>query len=123
MTIRILPTIALSGLIGAAFSTAFGQTSVDPLARDADFAGGAQTTSQVVTYSDLNLTSPEGASTLVNRINSAAERTCSPAPVHGSSFADSADYQRCMRQATGHAVGGLDNRVVTYAYRRRQPER
>ena len=123
MTIRILPTVALSGLIGAASSTAFGQTSADAFARGADSTGEAETTSQVVTYSDLNLTSPEGASTLVNRINSAAKRTCSPAPVHGASFADTTDYQRCMSQATGHAVGGLNNRAVTYAYKRRQPER
>ena len=122
MTIRTLPTLAISGLIGAASSAAFGQTNDEALSHADPTWGGAETRSQVIGYSDLDLSNPQGASTLIGRINGAAERVCAPSPAFGASFQERADYQRCVQQANGQAVNGLGNRTVTYAYRRRHPD-
>jgi UrcA family protein len=111
--------LAIGGLIGATSSPAFSQTSADDTLSRALIPAGAETRSQTVDYSDLNLDTARGASALVSRINGAAENVCSPAPVRASNLQESSDYAQCMRQATGHAVNGIDNRAVTYEYKRR----
>ncbi len=118
MTIRTLPMLAISGLIGAASSAAYGQSSGDDAIQRAVSRAGGETRSQVVSFSDLDLSSNGGAAALANRIDSAARQVCSPEPDHLSAFEDNFDYDRCMKQATGQALGGLDNRAVTYAYKR-----
>ena len=120
MTFRTLTILAVGGLIGAASSPAHGRSSLDDgLAQTASSAGAPETRSQAISYTDLDLSTSEGASVLVGRINNAARTVCSPSPVHAASFQENADYERCMRQATGQAVNGLGNRDVTYAYKRR----
>jgi UrcA family protein len=112
--------LAIGSLIGSMASPALGRDGFDDgLSQASPSAVGAQTKSQVISYSDLDLSTPQGASALVGRINNAAERVCEPEPVHASTFEESADYDRCMRQASGQAVNGLGNQAVTYAYHRR----
>jgi UrcA family protein len=75
---RSLPTVILSAaaLLAAAAAPAFAQLIEDPESR-------------VVTYGELDLDSPEGADTLIRRLNDASESVCARR-----------DGRRPVRQAT-----------------------
>jgi UrcA family protein len=65
-----------------------------------------------VSYGDLNIDQADGAKTLVQRIQAAADRACGYAP-DLRLLADQARYQSCRKQAIDTAVAAVDSPTVT----------
>jgi UrcA family protein len=76
----------------------------------------AQTTqpTAAVTYADLDLSTKDGAQTLLKRIDDAALGICGPAPVH-SSLTPTANtlHERCLREAVDGAVAKIGAPLLT----------
>lgn len=76
----------------------------------------AQTSQPVaaVTYADLDLSTKDGAQTLLKRIDDAALGICGPAPVH-SPLTPTANtlHERCLREAVDGAVAKVGAPLLT----------
>ncbi|HEY1448690.1 MAG TPA: UrcA family protein, partial [Caulobacteraceae bacterium] len=77
-------------------------------------AGDVSTT---VSYRDLDLTTSEGANTMLQRIGQAAERVCAPKAGRGDSFGR-ALWNDCMASRINLVVSRLGSPMVTAAYAR-----
>jgi UrcA family protein len=67
-----------------------------------------------VKYADLDLSTPQGATSLYNRIRFASEAVCSPAD-HGNLAAISRS-QKCVKQAIAGAVAKVNRPTLTAVY-------
>jgi|HubBroStandDraft_5_1064220.scaffolds.fasta_scaffold325616_1 UrcA family protein len=92
----LIATLTLATFAGAAVHA---QTSSDPIR-------------VTVSYADLNVATTDGAKTLVQRIEAAADRACGYAPDQRL-LADLARYQSCRKQAIDTAVAAVDSPTVT----------
>ena len=75
----------------------------------------------VINYSDLNVTTPDGAGALYRRIVNASGDVCrqeSVLGVHGYFM-----WKSCVREAVARTVSDLDNPLVTARYRGDTPGR
>ena len=84
-------------------------------------AGHAQTLAQsdkriAVSYSDLNISRPEGAQVLITRMRAAARQVCGPAPDQRE-FTFYRLYRDCVEDALSRAVVTLNDPLVTELYR------
>lgn len=75
-------------------------------------AQDASTQTEVVSFADLNLNSPEGAKAMFYRITSTAKRLCGDEPDVGEIVGFSA-WRICVKDAINGAVGRLDAPLVT----------
>ncbi len=66
-----------------------------------------------ISYADLNLSTPGGASALYQRIHGAAERVCGPVT---RSIADMSRYKSCVAKATSDAVAKVGREELTAVY-------
>ena len=67
-----------------------------------------------VTFGDLDVSRPQGASVLYGRIRAAAEKVCSP--VGASSLAARAYLDACIDKAISEAVTTVDQPALTDVY-------
>jgi UrcA family protein len=65
----------------------------------------------VVRYSDLNLSQPQDASTLYNRIQRAAREACEDA--QAASLARLQQFHRCVDEAVTNAVAAISSQRLT----------
>ena len=66
-----------------------------------------------VSYADLDLSTPDGASTLLKRIKSAAKEACGPDPVMSPLTPTAATlHDRCLKQAADTAVAEVNAPLV-----------
>jgi UrcA family protein len=65
----------------------------------------------VVRYSDLNLSQPQDASTLYNRIQRAAREACEDD--EASSLVRLQRFHRCVNQAVTNAVAAISSQLLT----------
>jgi UrcA family protein len=79
------------------------------------FAGGVTGADVIVRYSDLNLDSVDGATTLLNRIRGAADRVC--APLNHGDLASRANVDKCNAKLTDAAVTKVNHPVVASVYK------
>jgi UrcA family protein len=93
----------MNKLTGLLFASAFVLTMSSLPAAASDTI---VTKSKVVRFSDLNLSSNDGARTLYERINLAARTVCSGAD-SGSPFGRS-EYRKCIKKAVDDAVAKVD---------------
>ena len=73
------------------------------------------TKSQVVHFSDLNLSSDAGIRTLYQRIRGAAQRVCGDAD--RSLRLEQPNYQTCVRKAVDDAVSQVNKPALTAMHR------
>jgi UrcA family protein len=74
----------------------------------------APVATRVVSYSELNLSSPQGVATLYRRISRAADEVCGPAEQTGSHVPPRA-YRECVARAVNEAIQAV-NRPELSAY-------
>jgi UrcA family protein len=130
MTHRLLLAVAACGLMAAAASVADAQPTTSTtrpatqsnipeiiVRSEAPPAPGTEVKSKVVNYGDLNISSDQGARTLLNRISAAAKQVCMPMPKKG--ITDTTNYNKCVDRATLHAVQGVNAPTLEYAYKRK----
>jgi UrcA family protein len=75
---------------------------------------------QHVSYSDLDLTREAGAQTLYQRINSAAQRVCSP--LNGRQLVEHMNQRGCVTSAVERAVRHVNEPMLTRYYLTRNPK-
>ena len=79
-------------------------------------------TSESVSYADLNLATPDGARTLLRRIDLAAKRVCGPEPSHSPLQPHlTAFYQRCVMDSVDATVARIDAPLLTAMRGEQQP--
>lgn len=76
---------------------------------------GDQPRTEVVSVSDLNLSSTSGANSALVRLNRAADRVCAN-DANARQLAAWADYRACRRQALDSSVSRLNAPMVTARY-------
>jgi UrcA family protein len=104
-----MSTSTLTALLAAAaLATAIGSAP-------AVFAEDTGAVSATVNYSDLNLASPEGAKTMLQRINQAAEQVCAPRADIGD-YTGRAEWDDCVASRIDLTVTRLGSPMVTAAY-------
>ena len=94
-----VPTLvlaAMSGLLTVAQATALQSGAVAP--------------SRKVSYGDLNLTTPEGAGILYQRIRGAARSVCGD---QGRTLFEQSQWTSCVSDAISRAVAEVDNPGLT----------
>jgi len=80
--------------------------------------GWAGSRSITVGFSDLNLATESGASTLLHRIRRAAKEACGE---RGPSLVEVADWQACVIGATDDAVRSVHSPLLTALYSGQRP--
>jgi UrcA family protein len=79
------------------------------------FAGSLTGPDVVVSYSDLNLDSVDGATTLLKRIRVAADNVC--APLNHGNISSRANVDKCNAKLTDAAVTKVNHPVVASVYK------
>ena len=79
------------------------------------FAGNLTGPDVVVRYSDLNLDSVDGATTLLKRINVAVGNVC--APLNHGDISSRANVEKCNTKLTDAAVTRVNHPVVASVYK------
>ena len=92
-----------SALLGLALSSSLAMAAADTVVA-----------SRVVSYADLNLSSPQGVAVLYRRITVAAEEVCGPAERAGSRL-PTPEYRDCVSHAVADAIRKV-NRPAVSAY-------
>jgi UrcA family protein len=111
MTSRILPAIVIAIVMWLGFLQADAAAQSRP------------SLSQVVTFDDLDLNSPNDARVLVLRINRVARSVCGATSGSVVALVRFSDTRACARDAARNAVQNLNHPVVTAAFERRNPVR
>ncbi|HEX5007013.1 MAG TPA: UrcA family protein [Hyphomonadaceae bacterium] len=97
-----LPVIIGLWLTGITADTAVAQTAPDYKA------------SESVSYADLDLSTNDGARTLLRRIDFAAKRVCGPEPSHSPLQPHlTAFYQRCVRDSVDSTVDAIGSPLLS----------
>ena len=115
-----LTSLALAWLVAAAaWQVAPAVRAQSPSVSEVTVRGvthaGREVRQQRVSYADLNLRTEAGARTLLDRIQGAAKKVCSPEPAPPD-LTDQADYKTCLRDANAGAVADLGNARVSALY-------
>ena len=100
-TIACLAALAALGLAAATHAAPSGDWTSDPASMTVK-----------VSFADLDLSSPAGARSVLNRIHAAASTVCGSEP-DIRLLERSAVYHSCMKATIGRAVASLDSPVVT----------
>jgi UrcA family protein len=100
----VLAVGAVLWVIGGAVGVAAAQTSPAPSATQ-------------VSYSDLNLSTEDGARTLLRRINIAANTACGDKTHSPLLPRAAAEHDRCVATATKAAIGRVDSQMVAEIHR------
>ena len=130
MILKTLPILAAAASL-AAFTSVHAQayygdesSTVGEVVVTAPFEDGQgrEVRSTPVDFADLDLNSREGGYTLLARIRGAARVVCTPVS-DIRNFADTKDYQRCVRRAVNNAVNdvGASARPISRAADPYQP--
>jgi UrcA family protein len=82
-------------------------------------AGGSAGPDVTVRFQDLNIQTVEGATVLLNRINTAAHNVCARLD-HGD-LASHANLVRCQQKLTAAAVARVNNPVLATVYKSAHP--
>ena len=98
------------GLIAAAILTSL-ISSFSALCNAADTT---EVRTTIVKYADLDLSTPQGATSLYNRIRFASETVCPPSD-HGD-LAAIARSQKCLKQAIAGAVAKVNQPTLSAVY-------
>ena len=78
--------------------------------------------SEAISYSDLNLSTSDGARTLLRRIDLAAKRVCGPEPSHSPLQPHlTAFYERCVTDSVDATVARIDSPLLTAMRGEQQP--
>ena len=70
---------------------------------------------ELVSYSDLNLSSQAGVKVLLGRIGAASAHVCGPAPA-ATDLSRTTVYHGCVKQAQDNAVMKINQPLVTQMY-------
>ena len=108
---RLIPLSMLILSIGAVSVPASAKDTSNSVKMSVAETTGASAPSVKINYSDLNMSSPDGARVLLSRIKSAADRLC-------GYYADAdlgrrAEHMKCVRETVNEAVAEVDNPVLT----------
>lgn len=71
---------------------------------------------ELVKFGDLNLSSPQGATTLYNRIAAAANRVCKPFDIDSRDLSLRARLDACVHKAIANAVTKVDHPGLLAVY-------
>jgi len=82
----------------------------------ADVQTSPDTQARKVGYSDLNLSTAQGAGALLHRIRRAAALVCSAGDPSPMQQWTSRGYRKCVRQASDRAVADVHSPMVTAIY-------
>jgi UrcA family protein len=84
-------------------------------------ADGAEFLQTIVKYGDLNISTPQGAAALYNRIHAAAEGVCWP--LDRGDAVSKMNVAACVHKAIAGAVTSVDQPALTVVYnaKHRQP--
>ena len=77
---------------------------------------GPHVASTHLKFDESEASTPEGAQALLKRIRAAAKKVCAPAPTGKRSIQETADYKKCLHDATEEGVNGVNSPAVTAAY-------
>jgi UrcA family protein len=94
--------VLLTSIIGVAFV---------PNAANAHPIPGTQALTEIVSYSDLNLNSPNGAKVLYGRLQNAAHKVC--LPFESRDIERKIIWQKCFDQAIDEAVTQINKPTLT----------
>jgi UrcA family protein len=108
----ITPTFPAAG-IAAIFGTLGLLTGAVAVAAAAD---GSDRPQAVVRYDDLNLSSPQSARELYDRITAAADQVCNSYTVDGRSLAVHMWLRTCVHNAVADAVRRIDQPALFAIY-------
>jgi UrcA family protein len=100
-------------LIAGAIVTAL----VSSLSSIASAAEGTDSLHKTIQYTDLSVSSAQGAATLYNRIRLASEEVCSPLD-HGD-LSSKMHAEACMHKAIADAVSQVNRPALTAVYNAR----
>ena len=101
--------IATRLIAGAIFTALIGS-----LSSIASAAEGTDSPQQTIQYTDLSVSSAQGAATLYNRIRMASEEVCSPLS-HGD-LPSKMNAEACMHKAIADAVSQVNQPALTAVY-------
>ena len=96
----------------AALATSVGSAIAAP-------AAAPNTVSTIVRYSDLDLSSQDGAKAMLHRIKKAANQVCEPEAFIGD-IVDYDNWKHCVATSIDNAVTRLGSPIVTAAYTGKQ---
>jgi UrcA family protein len=71
----------------------------------------------LVKFGDLNLSNPQGATTLYSRIATAAKKVCKPFDIDGSNLGSRARLDACVHKAIADAVTKVDRPELFAVYK------
>ncbi len=109
----LMITAATLGLIAAAAPTL---AASEVVVHEHAAAHGIKMMSKSVRYQDLDLSTAQGADTLVSRIRSASKTVCQHGYKGKMSLHERKDYDRCVGEAMQEAVQGVNSPKVSAAY-------
>jgi UrcA family protein len=115
----VTPSTGLRGLIATAIFSALASS----FAAVGAAAGGIITVSETVKYGDLNVSNPQGAATLYQRIVKAANNVCGSRDVGSRNLESQATLNACVHKAIADAVTkvGQPQLFAIYNSKNRQP--
>jgi UrcA family protein len=104
-------------------ATAIVSALATSFAVDCAAADSTKAPSVIVKYGDLNLSNPQGAATLYNRIAFAAHEVCKSFDTDIRDLASQAQLNACVHRAIANAVTkvGQPELIAVYNARNRQP--
>ena len=108
---RLIPLSVLILGIGAVSVPASAKDTSNSVKMSVSETTGASAPSVKINYSDLNVSSPDGAKVLLSRIKNAADHLCGYYP--GADLGRRADHMACVRATVSEAVAQVDNPVLT----------
>jgi UrcA family protein len=99
------------GLIAAAILTSL----ISSFGAVCNAADATEVRTTIVKYADLDVSTPQGAATLYNRIRFASEGVCSPSNDRGD-FQAAFRWQKCVKQAITGAVAKVNQPALSAVY-------
>jgi UrcA family protein len=114
----ISPNSRLLGLFAMAIVCAV-SSSLPAICAAADSSDLPRVT---VKFGDLNLSNPEGATTLYRRINAAAREVCKSYDVGRGNFKLPGNANPCVRKAIGDAVTKVGHPALFAIYNAKHPQ-
>ena|SRR5579863_1432785 len=102
----------LRGILALAFVSALTSAFTSVCAA----ADSRDTVTETVKYGDLNLSTPQGATTLYRRIASAARNVCGASHVDNWNFASRSEAIGCVHKAIAEAVTKVNQPALFIVY-------
>jgi UrcA family protein len=98
------------GLIAAAILTSL----ISSFGAVCNAADATEVRTTIVKYADLDVSTPQGAATLYNRIRFASEAVC--APSDRSDLGSTFSWRKCVKQAIAGAVAKVNQPALSAVY-------